>query len=191
MKKKILYISYDGLTDPLGQSQVLPYLQGLSELGYQFTILSFEKSERMEKEGDLIRGITEKSGIEWVPMSFTKKPPVFSKIYDRYRMWKKALLLHHKYQFDLTHCRSYVSAEVGLKLKRKYGIKFLFDMRGFWADEKMDNGQWDNRKIFFRKVYNHYKEKEKQFLTNADGIISLTMAASEYLKKQPLYNHLS
>ena len=26
---KILYISYDGMTDPLGQSQVIPYLVGL------------------------------------------------------------------------------------------------------------------------------------------------------------------
>jgi len=26
--KRILYLSYDGLTDPLGQSQILPYLEG-------------------------------------------------------------------------------------------------------------------------------------------------------------------
>ena len=34
------------MTDPLGQSQVLPYLIGLTKEGYQFTILSFEKKER-------------------------------------------------------------------------------------------------------------------------------------------------
>ena len=45
--KKVLYITYDGMTDPLGQSQVLPYLVGLSEKGYKFTILSFEKKERL------------------------------------------------------------------------------------------------------------------------------------------------
>ena len=41
--KRVLYISYDGLTDPLGQSQILPYLQHLAKESYQFTILSFEK----------------------------------------------------------------------------------------------------------------------------------------------------
>jgi hypothetical protein len=32
------------MTDPLGQSQVIPYLTGLSKYGYDFTILSCEKS---------------------------------------------------------------------------------------------------------------------------------------------------
>ncbi len=30
---KVLYLSYDGMTDPLGQSQVIPYLVGLSKRG--------------------------------------------------------------------------------------------------------------------------------------------------------------
>ena len=46
---KVLYITYDGLTDPLGQSQVLPYLFWLSKKGYHFTVLSFEKKERLKK----------------------------------------------------------------------------------------------------------------------------------------------
>ena len=28
--KSVLYITYDGLSDPLGQSQILPYLLGIS-----------------------------------------------------------------------------------------------------------------------------------------------------------------
>ena len=47
--KKILFLSYDGMTDPLGQSQVIPYLEGLSKSGYGITILSFEKKERFKK----------------------------------------------------------------------------------------------------------------------------------------------
>ena len=46
---QVLYISYDGMTDPLGQSQVIPYIEGLSKLGYQFTLISFEKTDRFEK----------------------------------------------------------------------------------------------------------------------------------------------
>ena len=77
--KKVLYISYDGMTDPLGQSQVLPYLAFLSMQGYSFTILSFEKKARLEKERDVVQGIMRKYGITWVPLSFTKNPPVLSK----------------------------------------------------------------------------------------------------------------
>jgi hypothetical protein len=46
IKGTILYISYDGMTDPLGESQVIPYLEGLSKLGHRIYILSFEKKNR-------------------------------------------------------------------------------------------------------------------------------------------------
>ena len=41
--KRVLYLSYNGMLDPLGQSQVLPYLKELSKLGVRFTLLSFER----------------------------------------------------------------------------------------------------------------------------------------------------
>jgi glycosyltransferase involved in cell wall biosynthesis len=189
--KKVLYISYDGLTDPLGQSQVLPYVSFLSKHGYRFTILSFEKKDRFNKERHIIEAIAKDSNIDWVPLTFTAKPPVLSKIYDRYRMWQTALKLYRTKKFDLVHCRSYIAAEMGLRLKKKFGVKMLFDMRGFWADEKLDNGQWNMQKPFYRRLYQHYKKKEKEFLLAADGIVSLTNAAKKYLLDQPQYKHLS
>jgi glycosyltransferase involved in cell wall biosynthesis len=189
--KKVLYITYDGLTDPLGQSQVLPYLLELSKKGYQFTILSFEKEERFAKEASIIYSLIDNGGIKWVPLTFTSRPPILSKIYDRYRMREMAFKLNKQNKFDIVHCRSYVAAEIGLELKKKSGVKFLFDMRGFWADEKVDNGQWDLRKPHFKKIYQHYKKKEKDFLLNADGIISLTEAGKNYLLSKPDFQHLS
>lgn len=190
MLKKILYISYDGMTDPLGQSQVLPYLTALARQGYRFTILSFEKPARFAKEKHIIEDITQQAGIVWVPLTFTKDPPVLSKIYDRWRLKRKSIQLFRENKFDLIHCRSYIAAEVGLWFKKKYGTKFLFDMRGFWADEKVDSGSWDQKKYFFRKVYQHYKQKEKEFLLAADGIITLTQAARVELLSQPVYREL-
>jgi glycosyltransferase involved in cell wall biosynthesis len=189
--KQVLYITYDGLTDPLGQSQILPYLQHLSKHGYQFTILSFEKRARYEKEGVVVQAIADKAGIKWVPLFFTAKPPVLSKMYDRYQMQQKALSLYKEHRFELVHCRSYVAAEIGLKLKQKFGVKMLFDMRGFWADEKVDNGQWNLRKPFYKRLYSFYKKKEKEFLLQADGIVSLTQAGNDYLVSQEGYEQLS
>jgi len=174
--KKILYITYDGLTDPLGQSQVLPYLVHLSARGFGFTILSFEKRSRYLAERNIVNDIVAASGIRWVPLMFTRNPPVLAKMYDRWKLKKTAARLQQHTRFDLVHCRSYVASEVGLWLKKKYGVRFLFDMRGFWADEKVDNGQWNLSNPFYRRVYAHYKRKEKEFLHEADGIISLTEA---------------
>ena len=38
---KILYLTYDGLSDPLGQSQILPYIFKLNK-EHDFDIISFE-----------------------------------------------------------------------------------------------------------------------------------------------------
>jgi glycosyltransferase involved in cell wall biosynthesis len=190
MNKKVLYISYDGMTDPLGQSQVLPYLTELAKQGYRFTLLSFEKKERYETEKEIIEKIASEASIKWVPLFFTSRPPLLSKMYDRWKLLRKAKQLQRKEQFDLVHCRSYIAAEGGLLLKKKFGTKFLFDMRGFWADERVDNGQWDLKKMIYRKFYNFYKRQEKAFLLNADGIVSLTKAGKELLKKKEEYKGL-
>src|SRR5262245_48131003 len=41
---RVIYVSYDGALDPLGASQVVPYLLGLAERGVAVTLVSFEKS---------------------------------------------------------------------------------------------------------------------------------------------------
>ncbi|MEO6831509.1 MAG: glycosyltransferase [Chitinophagaceae bacterium] len=189
--KRILYISYDGMTDPLGQSQVIPYLAGLRKAGYEFTILSFEKRQRFAREGALVQGLMDKADIRWKPLFFTSRPPILSKIYDRWKMRHTATKLMRTQHFDMLHCRSYISSELGLLFKKKFGSKFLFDMRGFWADEKKDNGQWDLNKPLFRLIYKHYKRLEKDFLLQADGIVSLTQAAADELHRQPMYKDVT
>ena len=175
-EKKILYITYDGLTDPLGQSQILPYLVGLSKEGYRFTILSFEKKERFGSNKDIINAIVVQAGIKWVPLSFTKNPPVLSKFYDTLQMKIRAFSLQRKESFDMVHCRSYIATDIGVKLKKRFGVKFFFDMRGFWADEKRDGGAWKDDHPIFKRVYKYYKKREAEYLQNADYIISLTNA---------------
>ena len=54
MGKHILFISYDGMTDPLGQSQVIPYLAGLCKFGYRFTILSCDKQDRYARDKEYV-----------------------------------------------------------------------------------------------------------------------------------------
>ncbi|MCA8828999.1 glycosyltransferase [Hymenobacter pini] len=184
---RILFISYDGMTDPLGQSQVLPYLVGLARQGYNITLLSTEKKDRFAQYESTIRAITDAAGIRWEHIFFTRKPPVLAKFYDRYQLRQKALALHQELRFDMTHCRSYVSAEVGLLLKRKYGVKFLFDMRGFWVDERVEGGMWNLQNPIFRRAYRTYKRKEAEFIAAADGIISLTENGKGEMQTWPSY----
>ncbi len=175
--KRILYLSYDGMTDPLGQSQVLPYLKGLGEQGgYQFTLLSCEKPDRFAQHRERLEGITREAGIDWHPLPYTKSPLIVSTLADLRRMRKLALRLHHEKPFDAVHCRGHVTALVGLFLKKKFGIKFLFDNRGFWADEKVDAGAWDLKNPVYKTVYRYFKKKEKAMIEQCDQQVCLTHA---------------
>ncbi|NOT74592.1 MAG: glycosyltransferase [Cyclobacteriaceae bacterium] len=173
----VLYLSYDGMTDPLGQSQVLPYLKGLAKR-HSITLISFEKKERSQNLDAVLQQVKE-SNIKWLPLEYHRKPPVFSTLKDVYTLWRKVLLLHKTNPFQLVHCRSYVTALVGLRLKRKFGVPFLFDMRGFWADERVEGGLWNLRNPLYRIIYNKFKAWEKEFIKHADAVITLTHAAQK------------
>ncbi len=174
---KVLYVSYDGMTDSLGQSQVIPYLAGLSQIGFEIHLLSCEKKERFEANGKKIQEILSKRNINWYPIHYTAKPPVISTIYDIYALKKTARKLFAEHDFRLVHCRSYIAAFVGLMLKRKKNIPFVFDMRGFWADERVDGNLWNLKNPIFKSVYKYFKKKESEFLSESDHVISLTKNA--------------
>jgi glycosyltransferase involved in cell wall biosynthesis len=174
--KNILYISYDGMTDPLGQSQVLPYICGLSALGFSFTLISCEKPQAFAEKKEIIEKICKENNIDWRPLPYTKSPPIFSTIKDIYAIKKLAYSLQAQKNFSIIHCRGYISAMVGLWMKEKFNTKFLFDMRGFWANEKVDAGAWKLSNPLFKLVYDFFKKKEIAYFQNADYTISLTEA---------------
>ena len=179
MSNNILYLSYDGMTDSLGQSQVLPYIQGLTKEQFKFHIISFEKKDRFEKFRNEIQKICDENNISWHPLIYTKNPPLLSTIYDIRQMRSLARALHKTHNFKIIHCRSYLSALVGLGMKRSFGTKFLFDMRGFWADERVEGKIWSLNNPVFKIVYNFFKKKEMDYFINADFIVSLTNAGKK------------
>jgi glycosyltransferase involved in cell wall biosynthesis len=176
-----LFLSYDGLTDPLGQSQVLPYLAGLSEAGYNIHIISFEKKDRRELLGEKIMDLCKEKGISWHPLEYHKSPPVLSTLYDLYSMRKKAEALHAKFKFQLVHARSYPPALVALGLKNKLNIPYLFDIRGFWPEERVEGGIWNLGNPVFRTIYTYFKRKEVELYKKAAAVITLTHKAKEIL----------
>lgn len=186
MNKKTLYITFDGLTDPLGQSQILPYLLGISANGYSIYVLSCEKKERLGKEKDKVLELIKESNIVWQYIIYDEEGGSLSRFLYLKKLNALSKKLHKKNQFNLVHCRSYLSSLIGLNFRIKYKIPFIFDMRGFWADERIDGGIWRKNKFLHRLFYNYFKKKEKQFLINANAIVSLTNnGANELIKIYP------
>lgn len=177
----MLYLSYDGMCDQLGSSQVLPYLFGLAERGHRITLISFEKPQRSKEERADVANACERAGIDWHPLPYHKRPPILSAIYDVWEMRRLAERLNREQCFDLVHCRSYLPALVGLRMKRRGGVPFLFDMRGFWAEERVDGRIWNLSNPLFRAVFNYFKRREAEFFVEADHVVSLTEVGHEIL----------
>lgn len=182
---RVLYMSYDGLTDPLGRSQILPYLTALARRGHRIAILSCEKPERMARDGERIQELCSRAGLTWHPLHYHKRPPVLSSLFDTLALARAAVRLEQAERFDIAHCRSYIPARAGLVLKRRFGVRFLFDMRGFWPDEKVEGNNWNLANPLYRAVYRYFKRLESRLLGGADHIVSLTEAGRRQLLTRP------
>jgi hypothetical protein len=169
------------MTDPLGQSQVIPYLKGLSEKGHKILLISCEKKFNYKEESSNVISMLNECNIQWYPLKYTARPKVLSTLFDlrRIKYTSKKIIRHQN--IDIIHCRSYIAALIGLSMKMKYGVKFLFDMRGFWADERYDGGIWSTKNYMYKVIYKYFKKKEKEFLIKADQIISLTENAKKIM----------
>ncbi len=177
---KVLYISYDGLLEPLGQSQVLSYQEKLAK-EYDIHILSFEKRDDLKDKhslNDLNIRILEAS-INWHYLKYHKRFSIFATAYDVLRGFIVSFWICYKYKIQIVHARSYVPSLIAIYLKKLIKVKFIFDMRGFWADEKVDGGEWSRES----SIYKLTKSFEKKFLLGADHIVSLTHAGIAQILK--------
>lgn len=177
---KILYITYDGIRDAIGQSQIIPYINGLSSRGSDFTVLSFEK----KNNSNCITQVLNRQ-VNWKSLKYTGQPAVISSCYDVIKGFLLGICILFREKKQIIHARGYVSALVGILLKLFFKAKFIFDMRGMWAEEKVDAGVW--RKSGF--LYKATKYFEKQFFSNADTVIVLTDNAKNLISQNPHAGH--
>ena len=171
---KSLYISYDGALEPLGQSQIIPYLKGLASPDLKFILLTFDKPGYASREArESLRLELEKAGIIWVSLTYHRRPAVLSTFFDIAVGLLYCCYFIRKDKVGIVHARGYVSAMIACILKKCFKVKFIFDMRGFWADLKAECGQWRAGGI----VYKTAKYYESVFLKRCDEIVVLTNSA--------------
>ncbi len=177
-----LFISYDGLTDPLGGSQILPYVRSIAAHPRKIHVLSFEKPDRYAASGAELAVQLAKEGVGWTPLAFSHGGKL-AKAWDLSRMYAMAFRLVAGQRFSIVHCRSYQAAQVGRLLKRLFGVKVLFDMRGLWVDERIDGGIWSRRRRVDRLAYSYYKRVERGLLESADHVVALTRQVVPELRR--------
>jgi glycosyltransferase involved in cell wall biosynthesis len=165
----VVYVSYDGVGEPLGRSQVLAYLRRLAS-SYAITLISFEKPDAQIPQ---LRAELIEARIDWVPLRYHRRPPVLSTVLDIIAGRRALLAASRSSKPAVVHVRSYVPALIALTSARVTSAKLLFDIRGFWADERVEGGLWRAGGLLYRIA----KQCERRFFARADAVVTLTHAS--------------
>jgi glycosyltransferase involved in cell wall biosynthesis len=175
MKPTVLYLSYDGVLEPLGESQVVSYLERLA-VDHAITLLSFEKPEDWDDATRMTAMFTRLAArqIAWVPLKYHKRPPVLSTAFDTMVGIVRARRIARDRRVQILHARGYVPALIALGARGVNRSAFLFDMRGFWVDEKVEAGHWKSGGLLYRIG----KWWERRFYAAAGAVVSLTAAGA-------------
>lgn len=171
MSKTLLYVSYDGAAEPLGQSQVVAYLAHLAA-AYEVTLVSFEKPADAAR-APAVRRQLEALGVRWVPLRYHKRPAVLSTALDvAMGAWWTARELRRG-RPAVVNARSYVAGLMVLLARPGREVRFVFDIRGFWADERAEAGFWDQDSVLHRAA----KRCERALFARSDAVVTLTHAS--------------
>jgi glycosyltransferase involved in cell wall biosynthesis len=179
--KKVLYLTYDGILEPLGYSQVFKYIEKLSK-NFKMTLISFEKSKDLHNSKKIAKlsKVAETNNISWIRFKYHKSPEIPATFFDIMMCFLGILFLLILRRVDLIHLRGYLLGIPVLVLKIFFKFDFIFDMRGFWPDEKADRAGWKRDSLKYR----FFKKLEQLLLKSSHKIIVLTEEARNYLESQ-------
>jgi glycosyltransferase involved in cell wall biosynthesis len=182
---RTLYICYFGLHEPLVQTQVLPYLRGLSRKGIEVRLLTFEPNYQIINGRDVAKWRADQAedGIDWSYLPYHKKPSLAATAYDILAGARFARRASRQNQVDVLHARSHVPVAMAL-LAQALGAscRLIFDIRGLMAEEYRDAGIWRENSLPFRAV----KKVEALGIRKADQIVVLTRKFRDWLVSQRL-----
>lgn len=180
-KASVLYLTRNGLLEPLGQSQVMPYLLGLSDR-FRITLLSSEKEADLGGAARMATALRscEHHGIRWFPRKFRAGPKLFAPLLSILGMTWRAWRRVQRDGIRLVHARSYLPAGVAWLVWRLTGTPFIFDMRALWPEEMITAGRLRRGSLVHRVLVG----LERICLRDAASVVSLTEAGVKHLRSK-------
>lgn len=180
---RVLYVSQTGMTEPLGRSQVVPYLVGLARAGFAIDLFTFEPESATADAITRVRSELGDHGIgyQWLPRR--RAHDLGTKARESTRALLRLVAHALQQRPRLIHARSTLAATVGyLAARVAPGARLLFDCRGLVADEYADFGHWQRGSLRYRL----FKGAENQLFRRADALVVLTDRLRRFLRDQAL-----
>jgi hypothetical protein len=127
--KNVLYVSYDSISGPISQSQIIPLLIKYSE-NYKVYLVSFEKNKKI-----LLNNVIKKN-ITHIIFKFQKNFFLKAAYFFFYQIL--LIFIVFKFKINIVHTRSYIPTLLILLSRFFKRLNIIFDIRGFWFDEKYE-----------------------------------------------------
>jgi len=169
---RTLYICYFSLYEPLVQTQVLPYLRGISRAGATVWLLTFERAmpEHWKTEPEETwRVRLREDGIEWLTLPYHNRPSLPAKIVDIVTGTLRVIRTVRREKIDIIHARSQLATVIGLLARPFTGARVIFDIRGLLGDFYVEAGHWRADGLLHRIT-----KAVDTFLYRADAFVVLT-----------------
>ncbi|MBN1610326.1 MAG: hypothetical protein JW940_27100 [Polyangiaceae bacterium] len=178
---RVLYTTHNGLTEPLGQSQVLPYLRGLAARGASIDIVSFEPAAVVDADLDRVRAQVHDASLRWRFVRRSPKHDLATKLLEIGKALAVCGRVAAVSQPHIVHTRSYIFGPIIEVLASSVPrSRMLFDCRGLLADEYVDIGYWHEGEARVRAV----RRFEAHAFRRAEGLVFLTHRIHDLLRSE-------
>jgi glycosyltransferase involved in cell wall biosynthesis len=163
--RKLNHYSLDGLLSAIGHSQIVRPALALANQGFKVQLVSLEQSDETHELAVQLS----RAGIGWFYDRFEAggSPKVYAR--NVARLTRLALRADKP---DVAWIRGFPAAPVGLMWSLR-GVPFVYDIRGFWVDQRAASDAWPPVAIAAARAL------EATYYRSAAAAVSLTQLGAD------------
>lgn len=166
----ILYLTVDGILGHIGFSQIVRVVERLHSPGLRYAIASLERAGDLADGArvERVRARLEGLGIRWVHRPYRQggARDVVLNLIDLERLALREVRRHTH-----VHARGYHAGAIAMTLGRPW----LFDARGYWVDERLEEKRWFTTKPRLALA----RAWERRMFLGAGRVVTLTQLQAD------------
>lgn len=174
-----LYVSIDGVLGQLGFGQVFRVVEGLTRRGLSYSLVSLEKRKSLEDRTRVaaVAARARQSGIDWRWGVYEEGGAVSAVAENMARLGALASSLAVRHRARVVHARGYHGAMAALAIAAALRRKWVFDARGYWIDERLEESRWFTTPARLAAA----RAVERRLYGSSDAVVTLTQLHADDL----------
>ncbi|HEX3597854.1 MAG TPA: glycosyltransferase, partial [Polyangiaceae bacterium] len=170
--RRVLFLTVDGLLQGLGYSQVVRIVEGLAKNGYRYDIASLERPKDLERidARAALEARLAAAGVRWFCEPYDTSGSARSAASNIGRLARLVARRTATDDYGLVHARSYLAAVPSVMALAMRRVPYLFDVRGYWIDERVEEGRWFTNPVALAVA----RAAEQAQFRAAAGVVTLT-----------------